>query len=253
MSTPTPPPPPSFPTAPPPGYTAYEPNNWGAGLSRVKPLALWLTVLLGVIAVAQLASLATIGSISDAAEDYLAGTMTADDFDGKIGVFGIFGGLIGFAQIAVIVLSIVWLYRVVRNHAALDRSLRWGPGWAIGGWFAPPFLFIIPLLLLRETWKASDPAVPAGSPVASRRGEQPLIWLWFALYVVAQTAITVATGSPFEQFSSDRTDLAKRFVDDGGLLIAQSLIGAASAVAWFLVVRVITNSHAELTGENRAR
>ena len=78
------------------------------------------------------------------------------------------------ASIALVVLSIIWLYRVPPNHRALGRALTWAPGWAIGGWFLPPLLYVIPLLVLREAWKAADPAVPPGSPdVEVRSGETP--------------------------------------------------------------------------------
>jgi hypothetical protein len=249
---PSPPPFPATPAPPPPGYAAYQPTNWGRGLSRIKPMVLWLTILLGLSALGQLASLPGLGTIRDASRDYLAGNLTDDQFDDKFASYGIVGLLIPVTQLAIIVLSIIWLYRVVRNHQTLGRQLRWAPGWAIAGWFVPPFVFVIPALVLRESWNAADPTVPPGAPVA-RRSEQPWIWIWFAVYVVAQTVVTFAAGSPFDQFSRERSDLAERFADNFGVLVAQSIIGVLSAVAWYFVIREISKRHMALTGEDRAR
>ena len=55
----------------------------------------------------------------------------------------------------------IWMYRMAANHRALQRNGTWAPGWAIGGWFLPPGgLYIIPFLMFRELWKASDPNGP---------------------------------------------------------------------------------------------
>ena len=45
---------------------------------------------------------------------------------------------------------------------------RWTPGWAIGGWFIPLANFVIPFLVVLETWRRSDPDV-------RRRREGPSI------------------------------------------------------------------------------
>ena len=52
---------------------------------------------------------------------------------------------------------------------------------------------------------------------------------------------------------SDAEDLADSFDDRLGLLVAQSIVGILSAVAWGLLVRALTDRHTRLTGEARAR
>ena len=61
---------------------------------------------------------------------------------------------------------------------------------AIGGWFLPPFLYVIPTLVLREAWKAADPAVPPGDDSWKRNKDNPLLWVWFAVYGVGTVVLS---------------------------------------------------------------
>ena len=72
----------------------------------------------------------------------------------------------------------IWLFRIAKNHQALGRRLTWAPGWAIGGWFLPPIVYVIPTLMLRESWKAADPEVPAGDERWKSSSDSPLLWIW---------------------------------------------------------------------------
>ena len=56
----------------------------------------------------------------------------------------------------------IWMFKMAKNVRALGRQgLRYAPGWAIGGWFVPPcVLYVVPWLMFRELWKASDPEPP---------------------------------------------------------------------------------------------
>jgi Domain of unknown function (DUF4328) len=249
------PPPSSF--TPPPGYAEYQPTNWQASMRRVRGLSMAILIVLAVAAIGSLVMAATIGSAKDAAEEYLAianpTDADEDQFNEDVAGYGL-GGLLVFATlIALAVLSIIWLYRITSNLRALGRATFWAPLWAIFGWFLPPFLFVIPLLILIEAWKASDPQSPPGSD-SWRRSPQPVpVWAWFLVYGVARTAATFLTGSPFDQFSRDAEDVAERFVDHSGGLVVQSLIEIIGAGAWALVVWQLTRRHTELTGESSGR
>ena len=159
----------------------------------------------------------------------------------------------GAASLAVIVLTMIWLYRVASNHRDLGRQLTWAPGWAIGGWFLPPLLYIIPLLMLRETWKAATPTVPAGSPEWKRQGESPLLWAWFVLYSVIPIVLAGLGASQFWDLSRSTEDLAEYFDEQQSLIIAQGVVAVLAAVVWALVVRDITRRHTQLTGETTLR
>jgi hypothetical protein len=237
--------------APPPGYAAYAPTNWGGGLSRVKPLATWILVLLGVVVAGSVISLVTVGSLVDDAQRYLV-TGDEDAFDQAVAGNFVGTAVSGLPTIAIAVLTIVWLFRIAQNHQRLGRRLQWAPGWAIAGWFLPPCLYVIPTLMLQESWKASGPAAQPESDGWKRTASSPAIWIWFVVYSVAGTigSLAVAVG---QGFGSDRSDTAQYYVDNEGLLYVQPLLGIAGCVAWFVVVRALTARHASLTGEAQAR
>ena len=176
-----------------------------------------------------------------------------DAFEDDLAVNGVTSLLAGAASIAVIVLSIIWLYRVAANHRGLGRQLTWAPGWAIAGWILPPLLFIIPLLMLRESWKASAPDVPPGSPEWKQKGDSPLVWIWFLLYSIVPIVLAGLGASQFWNVSRDTEDLAEYFDEQYGLIVAQGIVTVLAAIAWALVVRDITRRHTELTGEATLR
>lgn len=248
---PPPPPPPNL--APPEGYVGYAPTNWQQGLRRTRRLAKALLILLVLVGVGQAITVVTTSSIGDSAADYLAGTIDEDDFRDDLAVNGATSALLGLVTIAVLVLSIIWLYRTAANHRTLGRQLRWAPGWAIAGWVLPPLLFVIPLLMLRETWKAAAPQVPPGSDEWRREGESPFIWLWFLLYSVIPLLLAVLGAAQIWSVGRDIDDLAEYFDEESGLIIAQGVVSVLAVIAWALVVRDITARHTKLTGEDTQR
>jgi hypothetical protein len=246
-----PPPPPNL--APPPGYTAYSQNLSAAvDLKRIGGLAKAILVLLVVFAVGTIIQIAGIPGVVDASKDFADGTIDDDQFRDDVGRFQVLGSLGGLAQLALVVLSVIWLYRIVKNHVAIGRRVTWKPWAAIAGWVLPPLLYIIPLLLLREHWKAADPKVAPGDDSWKRTGDNPTIWVWFVVYSIVPIVLSVAgANQQLRSFGAELDDLADMYVDSQGLLIAQSVVGIASAVAWGVLVRQFTQRHTELTGEAR--
>ena len=252
--SPLPPPPPS--ATPPPGYVSYEPSLSAAvPLRRVGGLGKAILILLAVAAVGFLVQAITIPSAVDSAKDLIAGRIDEDRFDDDLAPFGLASLLTGATFIALIVLTMIWLYRIAANHRAIGRQLSWAPGWAIGGWFLPPFvLYIIPMLMLSESWKAADPDVPPGDQRWRQNSVSPLVYVWWVLYGLVPI-IFIARGLTFETgtFSQDAVDVAEAIEDQQGFMVAQSLSGLASAVAFGLLVRALTARHARLTGESARR
>ena len=103
----------------------------------------------------------------------------------------------------------VWMFRIAKNHQGLGRRLTWGPGWAIGGWFLPPLVYVIPFLMVRESWKAADPDVPPGDTRWKSGGDSPLVWIWGVLYIVVPIVFfVVGLRQQFGAMSNDAEDLA---------------------------------------------
>lgn len=243
-----PPPPPDL--TPPPGYVGYKPGLAGSlPLQRVQKLRTALLVLLAVVAVGNLIVLATIPSQVDAAREYINDRDEDKFVEQQAGAL-IAQLLVVATTIAIAVLTLIWLYRIAKNHRALGRQGTWGPGWAIGGWFLPPFFYVIPTLTLREHWRASNPEIPPGDD-GWRAGPEPfLVYLWFVLYSVVVLALNIAnTSVAFSGFGGDVDEQAQSIVDGKSLNMALAAVSALAAVAWFLVVRGLTERHTALTGE----
>ncbi len=238
--------------APPPGGGA---TNWGrAPFKRVRGLVTAILVLLIVAAIGSLIDIALLSKRIDVARDFLR-TGDEDAFNDEYMTTTLGSALLGIASVALIVISIVWLHRIVSNHRLLNRHTSWSPGFAIGGWFLPPALYVIPTLILRENWKASDPSVPPGSDAWKQAKESPLIYVWFVLYSLAPIALGIAGASViFQGFGGgSNEDLAESIVDTKGITIAQSIVSVLAAVAWGLVVRGLSARHTQLTGEATGR
>ena len=97
-------------------------------------------------------------------------------------------------SVTIFVLLIIWMWRVAKNAELTGRTQpRFGPGWAIGGWFIPLASLVIPVLVMQDLWRASDPAVPRGDPVWRRRpgsapaGMRPAMW-WRSMPMASCTS-----------------------------------------------------------------
>jgi Domain of unknown function (DUF4328) len=249
-----PPPPPS--ATPPPGYVGYEPTLSAAvPLRRVSGLGKAMLILLAISAIGFAGQAAVTPGATDTARDFLADRIDRDQFTEDLAPYTLVNLLTGAVFIALVVLTMIWLYRIAANHRTIGRRLTWAPGWAIGGWFLPPIvLYIIPLLMLRESWQASDPDVPPGDERWRQSPVNPIVYVWWVLYglvpiVFLVTGLTVQTSA----FSGNENDLAEWIDDQEGLLIAQGLVGVAQAIAFFLLVRGLTARHVRLTGESARR
>jgi hypothetical protein len=146
-------------------------------------------------------------------------------------------------SLAIFVLLIVWMWRVAKNAELSGRDHpRFSPGWTIGGWFIPFANLVIPVLVMQDLWRASDPTVVRGDR-DWRRGAKgsALVGVWWAAHLVA--ALRFATGSG----SDSRSDLeGLRRADH--LAAFGSVAAIAAAVLLIFVVRGVTRRQEALLG-----
>jgi hypothetical protein len=241
----------------PPGYAGYQPTNWAGALRRVKGLAVAAVILTAVAGIGQIVSIATADAAREAAQDYLDGVIDDDKLNERLVTSGAGSLIVGAATLALAVITIVWLHRIVSNHQNLGRRLTWSPGWAIASWFLPPcFLFVLPFLVIRESFKASDPTSPPGTETWRNSGEHPLPWIWVLTYGIAPLVLGIISSFAFfNGFTSrDADDVAERILDtDNWVTYAQGGLGIVAAIAWALLVWTLTQRHMQLTGEATAR
>jgi hypothetical protein len=213
-----------------------------------------LVVLVGVVGASAVIAAVLSGGSRDAARDYREGRITETEFLESYIAVGVLGLLQLAATIAAFVLTVLVMYRLASNHRALGRRGTWAPGWAIGGWFLPPLMiYVIPFLMFRELWKASDPDATGEADQWKRGPVSPLVPLWWVLYglvpvglIAMQGAGSVGGGG----FTSSTDALAETVEEQFTLTLVGSLLTLAAAVVFILMIRGLVDRHRRLTGES---
>jgi hypothetical protein len=143
---------------------------------------------------------------------------TADDRTSLVAVLSL-AALAGTA-----VAFVAWFHRAYTNIERLGVSdLRASRGWSIGAWFVPILNLIRPKQLMDDTWRASDPALPA--KVGSGWQERPvpgLLHAWWALFLISGVLGNVAGRRIAEAATPDARLVASvwSLLSDGALLVA---------------------------------
>ena len=253
-TTPPPPPPPPGLTAP-AGYVAYNTApTQGGQLSSIRGTAKWAMILAGVASLASLASAVLSANLADTAQDYLDGRISEDEFLDANAIAPLGQLLSAGPLLAAGIFGVIWMYRIATNVRAIGRATTFAPVFAILGWFLPPLLFILPLLVLRELWKASDPNTPPGADGWRASGENPLLYVWFVVYGVIPTVLTaLSLGAVLDaalNLDTDTQSVAEVTAATGGVqVILGGVFSVISAAIWIVFVRQLTARHVQLTGE----
>ncbi len=222
-----------------------------ATLQRVGTLSTAASALVGVAAAVSLVSIWATRAAEDDARALLDGTITAEEFVENAAPYLLMSVVQAVATVAAAVVTMIWMFRIARNHRTLHRGGTWGPGWAIGGWFLPPLLFVIPFLMFRELWKASDPNIAVGQEWRSTR----VAWqipAWFVLYSLAPLALLIVQTSSSFSLGASEQDMAQQVVDNQGLAVVSAMVAVAGAAVFISLVRGLTDRHRRFTGESTA-
>jgi hypothetical protein len=218
-------------------------------LQRVTSVARAMTILISIAAVAPVFELAMRPTVVDDADRFLAGETSTTDFTQAVVGYVAVSAIAGLFTIAAAIVTMIWMHRIAKNHRTLHRGGTWGPGWGIGGWFAPPLVWVIPTLMLSEMWKASDPAVAIGGDW--RRGKaSPLPWVWFVLWgVVPLVTLALGAGDLAKQFGASEETLAETITGSPAADIASAAVSILAAAVFIVFARRLTDRHRRLTGE----
>jgi ABC-type Fe3+ transport system permease subunit len=246
-----PPPPPPPPDLSPPG--APPPVSAG-DLKRVGGLVAALTITTLVVGVGSLGTTLVQGAARTEARAFLAEEITEDEFLESFLPSAGLGLVTSAVQLAVVVLTIVLMVRLARNLRAIGRDTTWGPAWGIGAWFLPPLvLYLLPYLMFRELWKASDPTSPPGDQRWRTASVSPVVTLWWVLFGLVPIGLLVVQGvnSVGAGFTAGSTEaIAKQIAERYWLSLIGALATLASAIAYVLMVRRLGARHRLLTGES---
>lgn len=256
MPEPPPPPPPplppsggspSLPAGIPPGYTPYEPGMLiGRGAERLAGLARAIQILLAIVLVLNAISAVMVIAFRSRFADFAEGSVPESDVEAAISTIGLIGIAAGGCQIALVVCVMVWMWRAARNLRVAGRTdATWAPGWAVGGWFCPPCIFVIPWLMLQELWKGSSTA--SDRRTWRENPGLPLIPLWWVLYGIG--GILVASVQFGSSASTDIDDLAEFYDSAAVWTLVSTAITIAAGICFIVIVRRLTARQRALTGE----
>lgn len=203
-----------------------------------------VTVLISAVAILGVLFAVINETAIDEAQAFLAGTLDEDQFVEAYGPGLTLQLVQSLAQLAAGITTIIWMHRLVTNHAAVGRPGRWRPAWAIGGWFVPPLvLYIIPFLMFREIWRASTPDREdwQNSPVS------PVVTWWFVLFGVLPLAAVIAQGiDGFGGLGTGAQAIAEQAVEQRATIWGSSLLALGAAVAMVVMARQIADRHRQL-------
>jgi hypothetical protein len=227
-------------------------------LGRIGGLATAARILAYVVGAVSVLSALLGGLAVDDAEDFLAGTISEDDFVAAYAPAVLLGLVQTATFVALIVVTMLWMRRVAANHRQLGRTGTWGPGWAIGGWFLPPFvLYVIPWLMFREMWKASDPGVPLGDDRWRDGTVSRVVDVWWVLYGLAPIALIAVQGARAIgggiSSSTGTEGLAEQVRDGFTASMIAGVLSLAAAIAYAALVTGLSGRHRQLTGEATSR
>jgi hypothetical protein len=161
--------------------------------------------------------------------------------------------MVSVATLASGVLTIVWMFRIAKNVRSFGRVTTWSPLFAIFGWFLPPLvLYVIPFLVLRELWKASEPSEVDGTDGWKRSADTPVLWFWFVLFGLVPAvlfAIQIGSFATSGLPAGDIESVADGLDDFGAIGWLTAVLSVAAAAVWVRFVRQLTNRHKLLTDE----
>ena len=224
--------------------------NSVGGLYRIGRLSTAAIVLVCLSAAVTLLSIVTIGAAQDDAQALVDERIDVQAFVEGALPYLLMSVVQAVVTLAAAIVTMIWMYRIAKNHRTLHRGGTWGPGWAIGGWFLPPLLYVIPLLMFRELWKASDPDTPIGAEWKSN-ATSPIVPIWFALYSLLPIVLLASQSSGgLSSFGASERDLAEQIVGGQTAAIWSGLVAAAGAAAFVVMASGLNRRHRQLTGES---
>ena len=202
----------------PPPPTA-QPTTWGSvgpyatsrayapPMRSLAGLATGLLVLFVLTAIAQVAAarsrLHRSSLLNDLADGDLSLLRSNDLIDADDAV-RTFESLHGLLFLVVAVVFIIWQFRHAKNAEALGALGGLGPGWAIGGWFVPVANWVLPVLQINQSSRASDVEARRQGRTA---GATPIVVVWGILFGIG-AAMMLSSGSqaPLDEVSTSTSD-----------------------------------------------
>ena len=119
---------------------------------------------------------------------------------------------------------------------------RFKPGWGIAGWLIPFANLVIPVLILQDLWRGSNPQTARGDTTWRSTKGSPLVGWYWAAFIVSNIARVGDT-------SNDDSEFSRKYFDDlksqDSRLLAGSVVAIAAAILGILMFRRIAQRQEE--------
>jgi hypothetical protein len=223
-------------------------------LRKVSGLGSALVILTSIVGVSALLSGITQAGARDDAQRFLDGQISEEEFLEAYSSATGAGALASAGQIAIAILTFIMMFKMARNLRDLGRNTKWGPPWAIAGWVLPPgVLYIIPWLMFRELWKASDSNTHGDENWRDTSDPVPVSFtLWWVFFGLAPIPLATLLGVSVVNaglMATDTRALATILAEQYWVTFASSVATAIAAVAYVIMIRSLVSRHRRLTGE----
>ena len=197
------------------------------GLQPLKTLTTALTVMLVLAALITAMSALTFAARVATTDDILNNDATDEeilDADEAVESAATMTLLV-FGATAIV--WIMWQYRYVRNAERYGSKLRWGPGWAIGGWLIPIANIAIPTMQLKESAEASD----------RERRAPPLLFVWLGTWILANVVLRFSVSLQPPDDEQEALSYLKDFQTADRVAVFADLLYVAAAIFAIVLVR----------------
>jgi hypothetical protein len=216
----------------PPGFDGYRDLAWRARLARG-----WLLIVVALSVVGAALELSHLTVLNNETPGSFPLSPDVAASNVRLGVIYI---VIFCAYVLCAAFFIAWTWRAYKNAPALGaQGLRYGAGWAIGGWFVPILALWRPKQVVNDIWRTSEPQERAIVRDWVDRRIPTFLTVWWAIFVAGE--ILERASSRIE--SRADTLAAERL----GTLLALAASGCAitSGVLATRVVKRITDRQRE--------
>jgi hypothetical protein len=201
----------------------------------VRGLGLAASVLIGLVALGNIAEAAADWLTHATSVDYRAGVATRADLDTLGVVRGLTDLPLTLVTLIAIVVVIVWTYhaRINAERLTYANEHRHSRVWAWLGWLVPVVNLWFPKQIIDDVWRASDPRLQ-GVPL-QQRPSPTLTTRWWTAYVV----MWVLDGAYFRAYDT-RGLTNESFLVAAVLTTACAVVGIIAAVLAARVIRQIS-------------
>ena len=213
---------------------AVAPAARAARFESLRPLAIALVIAIGVgIAFDVIVAALDVERISLAYRIIAGGAYPEAEAELSGTVFDAANRLRVFPFLLASILFVVWTHRASRNLEALGSlGQKHSPGWAAGWFFIPLANLVMPYLVVRENWKASDPGRRDGQDWS--RGPVPaFLTVWWGLIIVSLLLTVPALVARMDDSATGR-------LHEGWIGLADTLLEIAIAALFIVLVRRLT-------------